>query len=135
LHVTRVPKARKPAEQLRRRNRPEEWVALPSDGCKVAVPAWPTGQPSLPEKSLWNDLWALPIAAWWHEQHIARTVVARYVRLSVVKPEHATVGQLERELGLTPASMLRLRVTVEAPEAELEARPDPYAHLKQGRVA
>jgi hypothetical protein len=39
-------------------------------------------------------------------------VIARYVSLSVSKPEHATVGRLESELGLTPAAMLRMRLVV-----------------------
>jgi phage terminase small subunit len=34
------------------------------------------------------------------------------------------------ELGLTPAALQRLRLIVEAPEEEAEARPDPYAHLR-----
>lgn len=65
-----------------------------------------------------------------HEQHIAATVVARYVRLSLAKPEHATVGQLERELGLTPAAMLRMRLVVETPEEQPAQLPAPYAHLR-----
>jgi hypothetical protein len=79
---------------------------------------------------LWKRLWALPIAAWWHETRISPTVVARYVTLAVSKPEHATVGQLERELGLTPAAMLRMRLVVEQPEPSVEALPDPYRHLR-----
>jgi hypothetical protein len=96
----------------------------------VPVPKWPMGQPSTGEAALWRDLWRLPLACWWHEQQVALTVVARYVHLSLAKPEHATVGQLERELGLTPASMLRLRLMVETPEPEPESAPDPYAHLR-----
>src|SRR5215211_3463413 len=121
-----MPARRKPAEQLRRRNRPEEWVVLPAGGCSQAAPKWPTGQPAKDEA----ELWRLPIGAWWHEQQLEPSVVARYVRLSLEKPEHATVGQLERELGLTPASMLRLRLVVEVPEPEARPSADPYKHLK-----
>ena len=34
-----------------------------------------------------------------------------------------------RELGLTPASLQRMRLVVEAPEPVHEPGPDPYAHL------
>jgi hypothetical protein len=105
-------------------------VSLPAQGCKVKPPAWPVGQASTGEKMLWGELWALPIAAWWHEQRIAATVVARYVTLSLSKPEHASVAQLERELGLTPAAMLRMRLVVEEPEPVEEAQESPYAHLR-----
>jgi hypothetical protein len=125
-----MPARRKPLEQLRRRNRPEEWVVLPSAGCSTPAPTWPAGKPSLSETGLWKRLWKLPIAAWWHEQRIEPFLVARYVRLSLKKPEHATVGQLERELGLTPASMLRLRLVVEVPEPETKPTADPYRHLR-----
>jgi hypothetical protein len=78
----------------------------------------------------WAELWRLSVACWWHEQQVAASVIARYVTMSLQKPEHATVGQLERELGLTPAAMLRMRLVVETPEPELELGPDPYAHLR-----
>jgi len=126
----RVPKSQKPQEQLRRRNPPEQWVSLPAEGCKLKPPAWPIGKPSPDEQKLWADLWALPIAAYWHETRIAPTVVARYVTLSLKKPEHATVAMLERELGLTPAAMLRMRLVVEEPDPVEEPQESPYAHLR-----
>jgi hypothetical protein len=131
--VTRLPKQAKPSEQLRRRNRPESWVVLPAAGCKRPVPKWPAGAAAKDEAELWKRLWVSPVAAWWHEQQTPPTVVARYVRLSLAKPEHATVGQLERELGLTPAAMLRMRLMVEPPEEEAAPGPDPYAHLREGQ--
>ena len=121
---------RKPAEQLRRRNRPEQWTVLPFDGCKLAAPKWPTGTAAKAEADLWKRLWALPIAAWWHEQRIAVSVVARYVSLAVSKPAHASVSKLESDLGLTPAAMLRMRLVVEHPEPAAKATSDPYRHLK-----
>jgi hypothetical protein len=127
---SRVPKPRKPSEQLRRRNRPEEWTILPSEGCKRAVPKWPTGSPSTVEAALWKRSWALPVAAWWHEQQIEPFIVGRYVALAVSKPAHAAVSRLEADLGLTPAALLRMRLMVEHPEPEPEALPDPYRHLK-----
>src|SRR4051794_16965624 len=109
---------KKPLEQLRRRNRPDEWVILPAEGCSVPPPRWPLGVASKDEAALWRELWRTPVASWWWEQRTPVSVVARYVSLSISKPEHAQVGSLERELGLTPASMTRLRLTIETPEPE-----------------
>jgi hypothetical protein len=122
--------SRKPPEQLRRRNRPEEWTVLPAEGCKVPAPKWPNGEPTKDEADLWARLWKAPLAAWWHETSVEPFVVASYVSLALESPAHASVIALARELGLTPAAMLRLRLIVEAPEEEAETRPDPYAHLR-----
>jgi hypothetical protein len=46
------------------------------------------------------------------------------------KPEHATVATLERELGLTPAAMLRMRLVVEEPEPVEQPTESPYSHLR-----
>jgi hypothetical protein len=118
-------------EQLRRRNRPEEWVQLPAEGCKLPAPKWPTGKPTADEAALWKRLWALPLAAWWHEMRVEPSVVARYVTLATSKPAHAAVSRLEADLGLTPAAMQRLHLLVEHPEPKLAVVPDPYAHLKR----
>jgi hypothetical protein len=128
--MTRLPKPRKPDEQLRRRNRPEEWTVLPGEGCKLPVPKWPAGKATSAESALWKRLWKLPVAAHWHEQKIEPTIVAAYVRLSTTKPEHASVLKLMSELGLTPAAMLRLRLVVEVPEPETKPTADPYRHLR-----
>jgi hypothetical protein len=79
--------------------------------------------------ALWKRLWALPVAAFWHEQAVEPSIVGRYCRLALERPEHASVGRLETELGLTPAALSRLRLVVETPEPEFEPGPDPYAHL------
>ena len=79
---------------------------------------------------MWKRLWKLPVAAFWHEQKIEPSVIARYVRLSLAKPEHATVSKLESDLGLTPAAMLRMRLVVEVPEPETKPTADPYRHLR-----
>lgn len=126
----RVPKVRKPPEQLRRRNAPETWTVLPAEGCALETPRWPTGEPSADESVLWQRLWAAPIACWWHDQAVEVSVVARYVRLALAKPEHATVGRLEGELGLTPAALLRMRLVVEQPEPDELPTADPYTHLR-----
>jgi hypothetical protein len=128
--MTRLPKPRKPSEQLRRRNRPEEWTVLPAAGPKLAAPKWPGGKTTASEVALWRRLWRLPVAAWWREQQIDPGIVASYVRLATAKPEHASTLKLMTELGLTPASMLRLRLVVEQPEAERKPKPDPYRHLR-----
>jgi hypothetical protein len=122
-----LPRTRKPPEQLRRRNPPEQWTSLPAEGCKLAVPKWP-GSEKAP--SLWARLWKLPIAAYWHELRLEPSVVARYVTLAAAKPESPAVSRLEAELGLTPASMLRMRLTVEHPEPDEKAAADPYQHLR-----
>jgi hypothetical protein len=124
--ASRLPKQRKPPETLWRRNAPESWTSLPAAGCSLATPKWPFARPSNYEA----DLWALPIAEWWHEQRIEPTIVATYVRIATSKPEHASCLKLMAELGLTPASPQRLRLIVEAPEEEAEPRGDPYAHLR-----
>ena len=122
-----LPRSRKPADQLRRRNPPEQWTSLPAEGCKVAVPKWPgTGK----TPNLWSRLWKLPVACYWHEQRIEPSVVARYVMLSTTKPESPAVSRLEAELGLTPAAMLRMRLLVESPETESGEEPDHYEHLR-----
>ncbi len=122
--------SRKPAEQLRRRNRPDEWTVLPADGCSKVAPKWPNGKPSAAESALWRRLWRLPVAAWWHEQRIEPTIIAAYVRLAVSKPEHASTLKLMSELGLTPAALLRLRLVVEVPEPESGPSADRYRHLR-----
>lgn len=127
---SRLPKPRKPAEQLRRRNAPESWTSLPAEGCSLPAPKWPTTKASKAEADLWKRLWTLPIAVWWHEQRIEPFVVASYVTLALEKPAHASVLALARELGLTPAAMQRMRLVVEQPEPEVRQTADPYRHLK-----
>src|SRR6266487_6715828 len=98
--MSRLPStARKPTEQLRRRNPPEQWTSLPAEGCKLPVPKW-MGAGKVP--ALWARLWRLPVAAYWHEQRIEPSVVARYVTLSTGKPESPAVSSLDSELRLTP---------------------------------
>ena len=78
---------------------------------------------------MWARLWASPVACWWHDQRVDPSVVARYVELRFSHPALAVLSRIEAELGLTPASLMRLRLIVEAPEAEPEPTADPYAHL------
>lgn len=46
---------------------------------------------------MWREVWALPVAAWWHEQRISPRVIAGYVRLSISKPELATLSRIEAD--------------------------------------
>jgi hypothetical protein len=125
---SKLPRTRKPADQLRRRNPPEQWTTLPAEGCALAIPKWPH-EGAAPE--LWKRLWKLPVAAYWHEQRIEPHVVARYVTLAAEKPESPAVSKLETELGLTPAAMLRMRLVVEPTEPEDEHEElDHYSHLR-----
>ncbi len=120
---------RKPSETLRRRNRPEEWTVLPRK-CTARAPKWPDGDPTDLERTRWRELWALPVAAWWHELGIHPSIVAQYVKLSLERPEHSQVARLAGDLGMTPAAMLRHRLTVEQLEPEApQASEDPYQHL------
>jgi hypothetical protein len=128
---SRLPKNAKPRAAVRRGNRPEGWTLLPPK-CTLRAPAWPLDQPSAAEKALWLRLWSGPIGAWWHDQHVEPGLVASYARLALEKPGHAGTLALARELGLTPAAMLRMRLVVEEPEPEPEPGPDPYAHLAKG---
>lgn len=130
-----MPAKRKSPAQLVRTSRPEQWIVLPAEGCKLKAPPWPLAKPSAAETALWKRLWAAPLACWWHEQRIEPSLVARYVQVALEKPSLAAVSTMERELGLTPSAMARLRLTVEAPEDPKPEEPDPYAELKRKRGA
>lgn len=128
--ASRLPRPRKPPGQLRRRNAPDQWTLLPAEGCGEPVPKWPLGKATAAEAELWKRLWKLPVAAWWHSQRVEPFVVGSYVRLALEKPSHASVLALARELGLTPASLQRMRLVVEHPEPEAKPVADPYRHLR-----
>jgi hypothetical protein len=104
---------------------------LPAAGCKSPVPKWPSSKATADEAALWLRLWVLPVAAYWHATRIEPSVVARYVRLALEMPAHASVSRLETDLGLTPAALLRMRLVVEEPEPEAEPATDPYKHLRE----
>ena len=74
-----------------------------------------------------------PVARFWHELQLEPPIVATYVTLSQRKPEHASVLRLATELGLTPASILRMRLVVEQPEPDRKPETDPYRHLRVAR--
>jgi len=115
--------ARKHPEQLRRRNAPEQWITLPRS-CRLAAPTWPLGDASLDEIGLWMSLWGRPVAAWWHEQRIEPVLVARYVRVVLDKPGAPMLSKIENDLALTPASLVHLRLMVEAPAEPVTKRAE-----------
>jgi hypothetical protein len=121
----------KPASERRRTNRPDDWTALPAEGCSARVPKWPQGAPTDAQRDLWRRLWKLPVAAYWHDVKLEPHVVAGYVAGWIENPLHATVARLASELGLTPAGMQRLRLVVVEPEPVADATADPYAHLTE----
>jgi hypothetical protein len=122
---------RRPQDRISRRDRRADWVILPSSGSRKKAPPWPLADQTPAEIAAWKHVWSLPVACWWWEQRISPMIVSQWVRLQGTSPERAVTSQLARELGLTPGSMLHLRLIVEKPEAEPEARVDPYAHLRK----
>jgi hypothetical protein len=92
---------------------------LPIGISRAHPPAWPFDGPSAEERALWIDLWRRPVAHLWRAQFIAPMVVARYVRVLVRNPASGSLAQMESGLGLTPASLNRLRVQFEAPQPAL----------------
>lgn len=96
---------------------------LPFEGRTAPAPPWPSGHtPSDPEALAWSRLWALPQACAWEALNLSSTVET-YCRLGAVldvqldagDPSAALLAQhvrLANDLGLTPASMARLRWTV-----------------------
>jgi len=116
-------------DELPRRGEHGEITVLPPDGCTRTAPAWPDGKPSVRESAIWKHLWGLPVAAWWWEQRTSPEVIARYVALRVNRPEHAATSQLERELGLTPASMKRAGLVVGVVPIEEPLADNPYIDL------
>jgi hypothetical protein len=104
-----------------RGRRPAEGSAttLPTVPSRLKAPPWPFGTPSEAELTLWKDLWRRPVAHLWRAQFIAPMVVARYVRVLVANPAAGSLAQMESGLGLTPASLGRLKVSFERPRAPL----------------
>ena len=124
-----APRPKRHGPELPRRGEHGETTVLPVAGCGKRAPAWPVGEPTDDELSIWESLWALPVAAWWWEVQVSSLVVSRYVTLRISKPEHAATGQLERELALTPASMARAKLVVGRPEPKRKTTESPYREL------
>ena len=107
-----------------RRPTPTAANVLPTGISRAKPPAWPFDGPTVDEQALWRDLWRRPVAHLWRSQHIAPMVVARYVRVLVRNPASGSLAQMESALGLTPASLTRLRVQFEAPSPPLSAEAE-----------
>jgi hypothetical protein len=93
-------------------------------------PQWPLGEAEDDELALWADLWHRPAAQLWRSTFTAPVVVARYVRVLCANPGSATLAQMEAALGLTPASLARLRVTFEQPPSREPLTPEQRAVLE-----
>jgi hypothetical protein len=107
---------------------------LPTGFSRMSPPAWPFDAPSAAEKVLWVDLWRRPVAHLWRSQHIAPMVVARYVKVLVSNPASGSLAQMESALGLTPASLNRLRVQFEEPHASLSDEAEQLLAAARARL-
>jgi hypothetical protein len=133
-----MPARRKGIDQLRRTNRPEQWVELPAGGCTLPAPSWPLPQkPTAPELAHWKRLWRLPVAAWWHDQAVDPALPANYVRLFSVndadpKPSgYAVLIRMEQALAMSPEGLSKMRLVVVSPKPEPKPEADPYAELRR----
>jgi hypothetical protein len=122
---------------------------LPQGGRRGPAPPWPAGLNEPDDLSLWEELWATPMAAAWERFGYERAV-ARYhnvLRLAEsigdARKFHpqvfAEARQLEDRLGLNPLAMLRLRWEVSEDEiaekrADRPAKSRPKV-VDQGALA
>jgi hypothetical protein len=109
------------AEYRGRRPTDASGTTLPTGPSRLKAPAWPLGEASEAELTLWRDLWRRPVASLWRNRYTPPLVVARYVRVLVVNPAAGSLAQMESGLGLTPASLGRLHVQFETPAPRLSA--------------
>jgi hypothetical protein len=98
-------------------------------------PEWPLDGPDQAESALWADLWRRPVAHLWRQNYIAPIVVARYVRVVLASPGNGSLTQLENGLGLTPASLARLKVTFEEPRPALSGAAEDVLAAARARRA
>lgn len=119
-----------------RGRRPAEGSAttLPTVPSRLKAPPWPFGTPSEVELTLWRDLWRRPVAHLWRSQHIAPMVVARYVRVLVANPAAGSLAQMESGLGLTPASLGRLKVSFAQPRPPLSDAAEQLLAAARARL-
>jgi hypothetical protein len=93
---------------------------LPTTPSTDKPPPWPLGTASKAESALWRDLWGRPAAHLWRSQFIAPIVPARYVRALLINSGNPSLVAMESALGLTPASLARMRVTFADPRPHLD---------------
>lgn len=109
------------------------WTTLPAEGRDGPLPPFPLVNPQAREYEIWEQLWELPQAVMWEQQHL-HWEVAGYVRL-LVRAElpksssmiWAQVKQMGESLGLTASGMQRNRWTIGAADESdaNDARPIP----------
>jgi hypothetical protein len=120
-------RGRRPAE------RPSN--VLPTTVGRQKPPEWPLGAASKDETALWADLWRRPVAHLWRQTYTPTIVVARYVRVVIETPGSGSLAQMENGLGLTPASLARLKVTFEEPRPTLSGAAEDVLAAARARRA
>jgi hypothetical protein len=93
------------------------YKALPADGFKGRIPAFPLPGATKRERELWKKLWRTPVAAAWAEEQWRWVEpVADYCRIKARAEEaDATsawwtqVARAEDRIGLSPDGMARLK--------------------------
>ncbi|WP_455567961.1 phage terminase small subunit [Streptomyces ardesiacus] len=123
------PKPNPGAKFSRHRGDERPVTYLPPDGCPDDPPPLPPGRTwSEAEAEHWQELWTSPQADVWEDSAglaVAALVVATSTILGGGRPSAQLIGEqraLMAELGLTPASMERMRWAVGEPPNVV--RPD-----------
>jgi len=121
--------------QRRRRNATPGFEQLDPDGRTAPAPGWPFPPASEAEIAKWGELWSLPQAVKWEEQH-AEDIVALYVRALIAVTQDLDaklmneVRQLDNKLGISPLAMRNMRWEVAAKKIE---EPSPASNGKAAR--
>lgn len=123
------PKPRPGTKWSRHRTDERPITYLPPDGCQDEPPPLPPGRDwTEAEASYWDELWSTPHAAVWDDSVfpvVAALVVATSTILGGGRPSAQLIGEqraLMNDLGLTPASMERMRWVIGEPPQTV--RPD-----------
>ena len=87
-------------------------IALPREGFKGRVPAWPLTKATPRERTVWKEVWRTPQAAAWILEPWRWRTVAQYVRWSVrmeaptaIASLGAVVMRLQDQIGLSPSGL------------------------------
>jgi phage terminase small subunit len=120
--------------------RPVAPGTLPRGGPRLKPPAWPDGEPSTTEATLWRRLWLGPAASLWRAQRTDPSVIAAYCRLYDIfmadpKPATATaLARLADGLGLTPSGLARLRLRVEPDDVATDEEPEFISRYRAAKA-
>lgn len=116
-------------------------VDVPAVGRQGDPPAWPgPGKGSAKHLAYWADLWSRPVACAWEALQIPPETVARYV-VAYFKSlsDHLWAGpvaRLERDLGLTPEAMMKMKIrVVDADDADGDAEVTEIDEARRRRIA